>query len=104
MYLNTASGDVYRYDGFEWIGEGNLTGPEGAVGAKGEKGEDGADAVNSDSANTAGGSNAVGSASAASAEKGGNGIAVVSLVLGIVLLIGNIVFMAMFFLGKKKKA
>ncbi len=110
MYMNTATGEIYRFSGTIWASIGNLTGPKGEQGEvgprgeKGEKGEDGADAALSDSSNTADTKLTVDDSAAKSKPNKSDGLALAALIIGIVLLIGNAVFMVLYFLGKKKKA
>ena len=113
MYMDTQSGDVYRYNGGAWLPAGNLSGPQGEPGEQGiqgekgdkgdagEKGADGADGTQSDSPNA-------GSMSSSSdrtpTKQGNNILAVVALVIGLVLLVGNVVFVIFYFVSKKEKA
>lgn len=41
MYLNTTNGDVYRYEGSQWIYSGNIRGPQGLKGDTGAQGPQG---------------------------------------------------------------
>lgn len=45
MYLNTSTGDVYRYTGAAWVPELNIIGPQGPQGLKGNEGEQGPQGV-----------------------------------------------------------
>lgn len=106
LYLDLTTGDVYRYDN-AWAKVGNIkgaqgeTGPQGAQGEKGEKGEDGADASVSDSVNSAGQPNSDDTQAPTSAH---SGVQVAAIVIAIVSLAGNGVLLAVFLIGKKKKA
>ena len=113
MYMDTQSGDVYRYNGGAWLPAGNLSGPQGEPGEQGiqgekgdkgdagEKGADGADGTQSDSPNAG----SMSSSSDRTPTKQGNSIlAVVALVIGLVLLVGNVVFVIFYFVSKKEKA
>ena len=45
MYLNTSTGEVYRYSGSAWVPQLNIIGPQGPQGLKGNEGEQGPQGV-----------------------------------------------------------
>ena len=105
LFLNTETGDVFRYTGVIWKPVGNLTGPQGEDGEKGEKGEPGADAAVSEDANAGGVSNSTstGKGSTEGTQKK-DSTATVALILAGVMAVINLVFIVCYFVGKKRNA
>lgn len=104
LYLNTATGDVYRFNGTIWSLMGNLMGPkgeDGSNGADGKDGKDGADASISDSAN-AGGTEKDTAPQDQASDKSGNGLAIVAIVIAAVMGCINIALFAVILVKKKK--
>jgi hypothetical protein len=104
LYLNTATGDVYRFNGTMWSLMGNLMGPkgeDGSNGADGKDGKDGADASISDSAN-AGGTEKDTAPQDEASDKSGNGLAIAAIVIAAVMGCINIALFAVILVKKKK--